>query len=373
MSGGARMHGLYVGLMSGTSLDGVDAVLLRIDDAGMALRGHVQWPLPAALRSALDALNRRGDDELHRAHLAARALADCYADAVAALLESAAVPAAAVRAVGAHGQTVRHRPELGYTVQLNAPARLAERCGITVVADFRSRDVAAGGQGAPLVPAFHRAWFGRPGEALAVLNLGGIANVTLLGAAGGAVGFDCGPGNTLLDAWAQRHLGRPFDAAGEWAAGAEPLPALLAALLADPYFAAAPPKSTGRDHFHMEWLQRALDALPAAPAQRVQSTLAELSARAAADALRAHAHAPDVAELLVCGGGAANDDLMARLRRLLPEVAVHDSGHRGLPAQQVEGAAFAWLAARALAGLPGNAPEATGASGPRVLGAIYPA
>ncbi len=365
------MHGLYVGLMSGTSLDGVDAVLLGIDDGGMALRGHVQWPLPATLRDALDALNRSGDDELHRAQLAALGLADCYADAVAALLATTAVRAGAVRAIGAHGQTVRHRPELGYTVQLNAPARLAERCGITVVADFRSRDIAAGGQGAPLVPAFHRAWFGRPGEALAVLNLGGIANLSLLDAAGGEVGFDCGPGNTLLDAWVQRHLGRAYDAAGAWAAGGEPLPALLASLLADPYFAAAPPKSTGRDRFHLDWLQRALDSQPAASPQRVQATLAELSARAAADALRAHA--PDTVELLVCGGGACNDDLMARLRRLLPGVAVHDSATRGLPAQQVEGAAFAWLAARTLAGLPGNAPAATGARGPRVLGAIHPA
>ncbi len=368
---GLVLHGHYVGLMSGTSLDGVDAVLLHVGADGMTLRGHVQRPLPEALRAELDALNRAGADELHRAQLAALALADVYADAVAALLRDAALDAAAVRAIGAHGQTVRHRPELGYTVQLNAPARLAERSGITVVADFRSRDVAAGGQGAPLVPAFHRAWFARPGEALAVLNLGGIANLTLLGADGGVLGFDCGPANTLLDAWAQRHLGQPFDAGGAWAAGAEPSAELLDALLADAYFTAPPPKSTGRDHFHLDWLQRALRELPALPPQRVQATLAELCARSAADALRAHA--PATGELLVCGGGVANVDLLARLRRLLPGVRVLDSASRGLPAQQVEGAAFAWLAARALAGLPGNEAAATGARGPRVLGAIYPA
>ncbi len=363
------MAGLFIGLMSGTSLDALDGVIL--DVGALRVVAHAQAPLPASLRATFDALNRPGADELHRAAMAARDLAELGAGLVAALLRDADVPASRICAIGSHGQTVRHRPELGYTLQIDAPALLAERCGMTVVADFRSRDVAAGGQGAPLVPAFHRACFGRAGHALAVLNLGGIANLSLQGGHGDVMGFDCGPANTLLDAWAQRHLGQPFDADGAWASGGTVDTALLRTLLRDPYFAAPPPKSTGRDHFNIDWLDRARTAHPEVTPRDVQATLAELSARAIAADLQHHQ--PEGRELLVCGGGIRNRDFMARLGRLLPAWRLIDTTARGIPPQQVEAAAFAWLAHRALAGLPGNLPQATGATGPRVLGAIWPA
>ena len=367
--------GLYIGLMSGTSLDGVDGVLLRLADeaaaVGIRVLQHAHRPFPAELRDELAALNQAGADEIHRAQMAAIGLAAVYADVVSDLLQGAGVSAAQVRAIGAHGQTVRHRPDCGYTVQIQAPALLAERCGMTVVADFRSRDIAAGGQGAPLVPAFHRTVFGQAGEALAVLNLGGIANLSLMDADGATLGFDCGPANVLLDVWAQRHLGAAFDAAGAWASGGTVQPALLRTLLADPYFASPPPKSTGRDYFHLPWLQGFLAAHPGLAPRDVQATLAELTAQSVARDLRRHL--PAAQSLVVCGGGASNADVMRRLRQALPGVEVVDSSARGLPPQQVEAAAFAWLAARALAGLPGNLPTVTGAAGPRVLGAIYPA
>lgn len=361
---------LTIGLMSGTSLDGVDGVLFEDGERPLAL-AHVWVPMPETLRASFMALNTSGADELHRANLAAIGLAEVYAGVVGRLLEQTGVARSAVSAIGAHGQTVRHRPDAGYTVQVNAPALLAETCGIAVVADFRSRDVAAGGQGAPLVPAFHRALFGRPGEALAVLNLGGIANLSLLHADGGLLGFDTGPANALLDDWIGRHLGAAFDAGGSWAAGGKVDPGLLERLLEDPYFSAAPPKSTGRDHFDIAWLDAALAGRDAVAPRDVQATLAELSAASIADALVRHL--PEARTLLVCGGGAHNADLLARLRARLPEVGVEASSARGVPPEQVEAAAFGWLAARTMKGEPGNLPEVTGARGPRVLGAIYPA
>lgn len=372
--------GLFIGLMSGTSLDGVDGVLLQIapDElrdasmgAGMRVLQHAHRTFATALRAELAVLNEAGPNEIHRSQLAAVALTEVYAEVVSTLLRAAHINAAQVSAIGAHGQTVRHRPDCGYTVQIHAPALLAERSGIAVVADFRSRDIAAGGQGAPLVPAFHRAVFGRPGEALAVLNLGGIANLSLMHADGSVLGFDCGPANALLDAWAQRHLGTAFDADGMWSAGGAVRRDILQALLADSYFLISPPKSTGRDYFHLPWLERVLAAHPLALAQDVQSTLAEFTVQSVAQDLRRHL--PGARSLVVCGGGASNADLMDRLRQAMPGIEVVDSRDRGLPAQQVEAAAFAWLAARALAGLPGNLPAVTGAAGPRVLGAIYPA
>lgn len=365
---------LTIGLMSGTSLDGVDAVLLESGPgAGDPLRAlaHAWAPMPGALRAEFLALNASGPDEIHRGALAANALADLYAAVVRRLLDDAGVDPSAIAAVGAHGQTVRHRPELGYTVQLAAPARLAEACGIAVVADFRSRDVAAGGQGAPLVPSFHRALFGRPGEDLAVLNLGGIANLSLLHADGRLLGFDTGPANALLDLWAQRHLGTAYDAGGAWSAGGVVHSGLLERLLGDAYFSAPPPKSTGRDHFDAAWLSAALAEHAAVDARDVQATLAELTAASAAAELRRHL--PQAGAMLVCGGGAGNADLMRRLAARLPEVEVQTTSARGVPPEQVEAAAFAWLAALALQGRIGNWPEVTGARGPRVLGAIYPA
>ncbi len=367
----------FIGLMSGTSLDGVDGVLAELDAGRIAVRAHAARPFPAPLREELLALNTPGgQDELHRAALAANALVRVYADTVAALLADTGLPPAAVRAIGAHGQTVRHRPGefdgTGYTLQLNSPALLAELTGIDVVADLRSRDVAAGGQGAPLVPAFHAALFAPGDEGVAVLNLGGIANLSLLPPGGGAVlGFDCGPANALLDHWCQRHRGAPYDANGDWAAGGQVLPDLLARLLAEPYFARPVPKSTGRDLFHPDWLAARLGDAASADPQDVQATLAELTAHTCAEHLQRHG--AGLPRLIVCGGGAFNAHLMRRLATLLPGVAVESSAAHGLPPQQVEAAAFAWLAWRMLARAPGNLPSVTGAAGPRVLGALYPA
>lgn len=363
----------FIGLMSGTSLDGVDGVLTDLEGAPRVL-AHAYRPFPEALRAELLALNQSGPDELHRAALAANALARLYAQAVHDLLQTSNLPASGIRAIGAHGQTVRHRPGLfdgtGYTLQLNHPALLAELTGITVVADFRSRDVAAGGQGAPLVPAFHQAVFGRAGTSVAVLNIGGISNLSVLTDTS-VLGFDCGPGNALLDLWCQQHTGQAYDAAGQWGASGRVNEALLHDLLQEPYFDQPPPKSTGRDLFHAAWLARHLAAHPAVSAQDVQATLTELTARVcAADLGR---HGPACRQLHVCGGGALNLELMRRLQARLPNVKVENSQAAGLPPLQVEAAAFAWLASRTLAGETGNLQSVTGARGARVLGAIYPA
>lgn len=371
---------LYVGLMSGTSLDGVDAVLAEVGEHEARALAHRHAPFDSALRADLLALNERGGaDELHRAALAANAVARAYADVTLALLAEAGRRPADIVALGAHGQTVRHRPGefdgCGYTVQLLNGALLAERTGITVVTDLRSRDVAAGGQGAPLVPAFHTRCFAQPGHDVAVLNLGGIANLTLLPAAGGLVrGFDCGPANALLDAAAAEHLGHPFDAGGAAAARGQVDAGWLAALLAEPFFDRRPPKSTGRDLFNAAWLA----ARPAPPALRVAdrlATLAELTARAAIDALAREQ--PGTDGLVVCGGGAFNDHLMARLQALadarLPGCRVRSSAAAGVPPEQVEALAFAWLAWARMNERAGNLVEVTGARGLRVLGAVYSA
>ena len=371
----AQSH-LYIGLMSGTSLDGVDGVLVDFSQGTRVLQ-HASCGFDAALRAELLALNTAGgQDELHRAALAANALVRHYAQVVQQLLSAARIRPDQVAAIGAHGQTVRHRPQMfdgtGYTLQLNAPALLAELCGITVVADLRSRDIAAGGQGAPLVPAFHQSLFGQDGRSTLVLNIGGIANLSVLGADGSVLGFDSGPGNALMDGWCLQHTGRTYDDGGQWAASGRPLPGLLAAMLAEPYLAQQPPKSTGRDLFHADWLARHLQhhAAQAAPAD-VQATLTEFTAASCADAVRRFGRGSD--QLLVCGGGALNTYLMQRLAALLPGVRVGSTAERGLPPLEVEAAAFAWLARRCLLGLPGNLASVTGARGPRILGAIYPA
>lgn len=376
------MAELYIGLMSGTSLDGVDAALVDFAPQGASPRAlqvvaHASRPIPDELAAELLALNSSGADELHRAALAANALVRLYAQAVGDVLAQAGLPPSRVRAIGAHGQTVRHRPGAfdgtGYTLQLNNGALLAELTGIDVVADFRSRDVAAGGQGAPLVPAFHRAVFGRPGQGLAVINLGGIGNLTTLGADGRTAGFDCGPGNALMDHWCRRHTGQPFDRDGAWAAGGQVLPALLDAMRAEPYFALAPPKSTGRDLFNQAWLDEKLQALtPASLApQDVQATLAELTAASCADAVEAHAG--DAATVLLCGGGALNTQVRKRIAALLPGRAVRLTDDLGLGVHQVEAAAFAWLAKAFVERQPGNLVSVTGAAGARILGALHPA
>lgn len=371
------MAELYIGLMSGTSLDGVDGVLVDFAQPQPRVLGHASRGFPSELRNELLALNRSGDDELHRSALAANALVRSYSAIVSDLLHAAALAPSSVRAIGAHGQTVRHRPGefdgTGYTLQLNNPALLAELTGIDVVADFRSRDVAAGGQGAPLVPAFHQAVFGATGERAAVLNLGGIANLTVLAAdpESPVLGFDCGPGNVLLDGWCLRHLGQAFDADGAWAATGQVHPALLAQLLSTPYFAKSPPKSTGRDLFNLDWLLSHLTAWRTLDAADVQATLAELTARSCAKDLQTHA--PHSTRLIVCGGGALNGDLMRRLQAHLPSCLVASSGSRGLPPTQVEATAFAWLARKTIRREIGALQSVTGARGARVLGAIYPA
>ncbi len=367
--------GFYIGLMSGTSLDGVDGVIVDISTSKCQVTQYASAPLAPDLRAELLALNTSGANELHRAALAGNALARTYAEVVQMLLEQSGLKPAQVRAIGAHGQTVRHRPQefdgTGYTLQLNNPALLAECTGIAVVADFRSRDVAAGGQGAPLVPAFHQRMFARAGQARSVLNIGGISNLTVLHADGGVLGFDCGPGNALMDAWCQRHTGAPFDDAGAFAASGRISAPLLEALHADPFFALAPPKSTGRDLFRMDWLEERLAVAGHLAPQDVQATLTELTASACSDCVNSYGNDSDL--LAVCGGGARNTYLMHRLQALLPQLRVTTTDELGLPAQQVEAAAFAWLAHQTMAGQPGNLAKATGAQGARVLGAIYPA
>lgn len=360
---------LIIGLMTGTSLDGVDAVLVHMASGMPELRQTAYLPYPAELRAELLALHVSGADELHRAALLSRQLTQRYADAVNLLLEKAATAAGEIRAIGCHGQTIRHEPQQGYTIQLNNPALLAELCGITVVADFRSRDIAAGGEGAPLVPAFHAARFGDPHLHRVILNIGGIANVTNLQPGKPVRGFDCGPGNMLLDAWTQRHLGQAYDIQGAWAASGKIIPALLDRLLEHPFFRLSPPKSCGREQFNLEWLASLLDRNES-PAD-VQATLLAMTATSIQRAILDCCSGTE--EILICGGGAHNTALLGMLADLLPHVRIHSTSALGLPPDWVEAVAFAWLAWRTLQGQPGNLPEVTGARGARLLGAIYPA
>ncbi len=366
--------------MSGTSLDGVDAVLVAFGDATaaatMRVVGHVHRPFNAALRSTLATLQCMGDDELHHASLAANGVSRAYATVTSMLLDETGIAAHDVQALGAHGQTVRHRPGAfdgcGYSVQLLNGALLAELSGIDVVCDFRSRDVAAGGQGAPLVPAFHAAAFARAGQPCAVLNLGGMANLSVIHADGRVTGFDTGPGGVLLDGWCERHQGTSFDAGGQWARSGSANQQLLHRLMAEPYFAVAPPKSTGRDTFNLAWLDAILTAHGAATsAVDVQATLSELTAHSVTQAMAVHGS--DAQTLIVCGGGARNADLLARLQRQSPRCRIVTSDTFGMPVDQVEAVAFAWLAQRFVQRQPGNLAAVTGARGERVLGCLHPA
>ena len=363
------MSELYIGLMSGTSLDGVDAALVDFSKGRSELLATHFLPYPDALRAEALALNTPGEDEIHRASMLANAISRLYAAAVLALLEDTHCEASAIAAIGSHGQTIRHRPDCGYTAQISQPALIAEQTGIRVVADFRMRDIAAGGQGAPLVPAFHAGCFRDPSKNRVILNLGGIANVTYLPAAGAVLGFDTGPGNLLMDMWCLRHRGAAFDAAGAWAATGKVIDSLLADMRNDAYFARQPPKSTGRDDFNERWLTRfKLDRFPAVD---VQATLLELIVLTIGDAV--HRFCPDTHDLYACGGGASNTHLLQRLQTSLSDVSVATTAQLGLHPDWVEAVAFAWLARQTVLGLPGNLPEVTGARGSRVLGAIYPA
>jgi anhydro-N-acetylmuramic acid kinase len=369
----------YIGLMSGTSLDGVDGVLATYSDGGnlLATLASAYVAFPADLREELMALQSSGEDEIHREALAANRLAQHYAECVTALLQQADVGAEYVIAIGVHGQTIRHRPEAGYTRQTNNPALLAELAGIAVIADFRSRDVAAGGQGAPLVPAFHHAVFGDAEEDRVVVNIGGIANVSILPRrAGGPVsGFDTGPGNVLLDAWMMQHNGAPYDAGGEWAKTGKVHPGLLAALRNEAFLSAAPPKSTGRDLFHPAWLAQKLADFPDIASADVQATLTVFTATSIADAIRQYA--PSTKAVYVCGGGAYNAYLMTLIHFALklhqPEIVVESTAALGIAPNHIEALAFGWLAQRFTVREPGNLPVVTGAEGLRVLGALYPA
>jgi anhydro-N-acetylmuramic acid kinase len=362
---------LYVGLMSGTSMDGIDAVLLEIDDTGMRVKFAAARTWPPELQRRL---RRAAEDYLQVGLLEFGQLDTIvgreFAQAAEELLRSSAVDAAAVRAIGSHGQTVLHQPRdaAPFTLQIGDPNVIAERLSIDVVADFRRRDVAAGGEGAPLMPAFHVAAFGTPGQYNAVANIGGIANVSLLHADGSVIGFDTGPGNCLLDAWSRQRRAQPYDANGGWAASGVIQHTLLEKMLSDPYFARRPPKSTGRETFSDSWLESALAGSSHAAAD-VQATLTELTARTITSSLSAAGELP--ARLLVCGGGAHNAYLMSRLQAAMPRSPVETTGARGIDPQHVEAAGFAWLAHRYVNALPGNLPSVTGAHHPVPLGALY--
>jgi anhydro-N-acetylmuramic acid kinase len=360
---------LYIGLMSGTSLDGVDGVLADFGAGAIRTIEAAFVPFPPGLRAELMALQAASDNELEREAIAANGLAAAYAQCVQALLPAAP---GKVAAVAVHGQTIRHRPELGFTRQTNNPALLAELTGIDVIADFRSRDIAAGGQGAPLVPAFHDAAFGKPGVARAVVNIGGIGNISVLHGDGRVTGYDTGPGNVLIDLWVARHLGRDYDADGAWAAGGQVDPVLLDILLDEPYFRQSAPKSTGRDLFHVEWLDAQLARRPGVAAQDVQATLTRLTAVTIARAIQDESGA--VEAVYVCGGGAYNGTLLRELAAALGgKATVESTAVLGVAPNRVEALAFAWLGYRFAQRQPGNLPAVTGAKGLRILGALYPA
>ncbi|HEY3808878.1 MAG TPA: anhydro-N-acetylmuramic acid kinase [Steroidobacteraceae bacterium] len=363
---------LYIGLMSGTSMDGIDAALLEIGARSMRVLAAATRNWPAALQARL----RRAAEDSEQIGLTEYGRLDSeagleFAQAAAQLLRQAAVPATSIRAIGTHGQTLLHRPggEYAFTLQIGDPNIIAEQLGIDVVGDFRRRDLAAGGEGAPLMPAFHAAVFAAVGESRAVVNIGGIANVTLLSADGSVAGFDTGPGNCLLDSWVRRHRHQPYDAGGGWAASGSVDPGLLQRLLAEPYFARRPPKSTGRETFSDDWLERALSGRQL-PTAQVQATLAELTAATIADAVRDRS-GQGPRNIYVCGGGAFNADLLTRLARLLPGTRVATTADCGIAPEHVEAAGFAWLAHRYLSGQPGNLPSVTGARHGVPLGALY--
>ncbi|MBA4142775.1 MAG: anhydro-N-acetylmuramic acid kinase [Nitrosospira sp.] len=360
----------YIGLMSGTSLDGIDAVLADFTSAPSLVRHTFYVAYDGNLRTRLLDLHHSGHDELHRAAILGNDLAHHYAEAVNGVLRGSGVKSGDVVAVGCHGQTVRHCPQsgAGYTIQLCNPALLVELTGITVVADFRSRDIGAGGQGAPLVPAFHQVLFADPQIHRAIVNIGGISNLTSLAPGGEVTGFDCGPGNMMMDAWCLRHTGNTYDENGAWAESGRVLQALLEKLLALPFFSLPPPKSAGRETFNLGWLESCLsgDEKPA----DVQATLLQLTVLGIARSVLVYS--PNAAEIFLCGGGARNGALVSRMRAALPGRKVDLTDSLGVDADWLEALAFAWLAKQVIQGIPANLPAATGARGPRLLGAIYP-
>ena len=355
--------------MSGTSLDGIDAALLDLSTTTPKLLATHYQAYPADLKDALLALHHPAHNELHQAQLLANELARGYATATAALLQSANTSPGQVRAIGCHGQTVRHRPEAGYTIQLGNAALLAELSQISVVNDFRSRDIAAGGQGAPLVPAFHHQVLRHPDIHRVIVNIGGISNLTNLPPGRATTGFDCGPGNLLMAAWIAEHQGQPYDKDGAWAASGKSIPHLLQALLQEPFLHAPPPKSSGRDLFNMHWLKQRLSGNEA-PAD-VQATLLELTSYGISNAIKQFCAGAE--EIYLCGGGAHNHVLVQRLNTELPNCRIALTDQLGIGADWLEAIAFAWLAQQTLHGRSANLPAVTGARHPCILGAIYPA
>jgi anhydro-N-acetylmuramic acid kinase len=380
---------IYIGLMSGTSLDGVDGVMVQFSNAQnsheaqsspMTVLASAQQVFSEELKLAAMALQQSGENEIHREALLANQLAKVYADCVDQLKKQR--PDAIIQAIGVHGQTIRHRPELGYTKQTNNPALLAELTGIDVIADFRSRDIAAGGQGAPLVPAFHRAIFGstlQQGKQSVVVNIGGMSNISILHADGKTSGFDTGPGNVLMDAWILRHQKKAYDKDGEWAAQGKVDTQLLSVLSDEDFFHLAPPKSTGRDLFHLQWLDEKLKnfshlLVEDVKIEDVQASLCALTAKTIVDAIQQYAlPINELDAVYVCGGGAFNQTLMKQIKHSFPNALVTDTSHLGVDPQQVEAIAFAWLAQQFTLRKAGNMPQVTGAKGERILGALYPA
>lgn len=353
--------------MSGTSLDGIDAVLVDLSEPQPALIAQYYQPFTNNLKPALLALHSPLPNELHLAQLAGNELARQYAQSIAVLLARSNISASQVSAIGCHGQTIRHRPEQGYTLQLGNAALLTELTDITVVSDFRSRDIAAGGQGAPLVPAFHDRVLRHPTIHRVIVNIGGISNLTDLAPQHATTGFDCGPGNLLMDAWCEQHTRQPYDANGAWAATGRVIPALLEKLYSEVFFSMPPPKSSGRDLFNQAWLTQHLagDEKP----QDVQACLLELTCRAIADSIAQQCAA--AAEIYLCGGGAHNQTLRLRLAELLPNCLIARTDAIGVNGDFLEAVAFAWLAQQALHGKPANLPIVTGARHPCLLGTVY--
>jgi len=362
---------LFIGLMSGTSLDGVDAALVEFNDGHQLRVLHTQFlSYPDSVRTGILALQHPTENELEATALMANTLAQLYADTVIKLLQAANISADKITAIGCHGQTIRHRPDLGFTMQIGNPALLAELTQIKVIADFRSRDIAAGGQGAPLVPAFHKAIFAHPDINRAIINIGGIANITYLASAGDTFGFDSGPGNMLLDAWIKQHLNLDYDADGAWASTGIVIEPLLSEMLSAPYFSLAPPKSTGRDLFNHLWLNDFLNNTNYRP-NDVARTLLELTACSIHRSLMGHCGAVD--EVYLCGGGAKNNLLVRQLQSLLGDINLNNIDELGIGIDWAEAVAFAWLARQCLHQQTANLPEVTGAKGARILGAIYQA
>ena len=362
--------------MSGTSIDAVDTALVRCTRQGCELLATLEHPIAPELRADIVALSQPGDDEIERLGPLDRKLGALFADAVLTLLANTCYDKKDIAAVGSHGQTVRHRPPSAgnrtpFTLQIGDPNTIAELTGITTVADFRRRDIAAAGEGAPLAPGFHAAAFACKGKSRAVVNIGGIANITLLSGTRLVSGFDTGPGNTLLDQWTHRHIGLAYDRDGQWAAEGQVNAALLEQLRSHPYLARRGPRSTGKEAFNLAWLQSCLQSLPELEPRDVQATLAEFTADSIAGAIIGAETAVD--EVYVCGGGARNTDLMRRLYRLLAPRHLDTTAALGIDPEWVEAAAFAWLAWRTMSGLAGSSAAVTGARGARVLGGIYPA